>query len=245
MHSWICVVRGSRPSATTFMQRSRSVTTPTTLRLCSFSITGTTPASWSRMRLAARCAVSDGTQHAGSFVMTCLIFMVSPSGSRTISRSQRRRSNAGASEGYSPRNSYNAVMFARACRSCHARADTHVRRRCGVTGSLLALGSRRALLSFADVLALLDLQPAAAETGGLLREETPAAIRELLGARGTLQGRRRVRVRSTGGHRLRRAKRNLFVANIRSRPERVTLVHLLRVARRAQAGGEDVRGIFQ
>src|SRR5262249_20763756 len=60
------------------MQRSRSVTTPTTFRLCSLSMTGTIPAFSSRMRLAACCAESDGTQHVGSFVITCLIRMITP-----------------------------------------------------------------------------------------------------------------------------------------------------------------------
>src|SRR5262249_837159 len=60
------------------MHRSRSVTMPVTLRLCSFSMIGTTPVSSSRMIFAARCVVSNGTQHVGSFVMTCLIFMIAP-----------------------------------------------------------------------------------------------------------------------------------------------------------------------
>src|SRR5881392_2749884 len=75
MHSATAVAPGSRPWATTVMQRSRSVTMPTSLRRSSLSTTGIAPAPASRMRLAARCAVSDGTQQSGSFVSTCLTLM--------------------------------------------------------------------------------------------------------------------------------------------------------------------------
>jgi hypothetical protein len=63
-------VRESRPSATMFMQRSRSVTTPTIFWLCSFSMTGMIPVSSLRMMPAARGAGSDGTQQLGFLVMT-------------------------------------------------------------------------------------------------------------------------------------------------------------------------------
>ena len=82
MHASTATALGSRPSATTFMQRSRSVTTPTRRRLCSFSMTGTMPTCSSRMMAAARCAVSDPRQHVGSFVIRCFTFMTRTSWSR-------------------------------------------------------------------------------------------------------------------------------------------------------------------
>jgi hypothetical protein len=88
-----------RSSAATLWHTSRSVTTPTTLRLSLFSTTGEQPHPVLRMAIETCCAVSRGVQHESAFTGSILSLQQLISSSPWSSQQHSNESHlSGASE---------------------------------------------------------------------------------------------------------------------------------------------------